>query len=198
MNLPQVLNEKINIDQKETQKMKSVYKVCLLMLAMLPAAFSLGAQPKGERKNPEFWKKAQAEKVEFITKRMGLQKDESEAFLKAYNEYEEQKGRLFHERQEALRSLKKALKSKEKKNVQTLLKKYLEARANLEAWEMSDYEKFSEVLTDEQIARLIVAEEDFRREQIHRLNGERRGGPGMPPPDGMGPRGEMGPRGGMR
>ena len=154
------------------------------MLAMLPAAFSLGAQPKGERKDPEFWKKAQAEKVEFITKRMGLQKDESEAFLKAYNEYEEQKGRLFHERQEALRSLKKALKSKEKKNVQTLLKKYLEARANLEAWEMSDYEKFSEVLTDEQIARLIVAEEDFRREQIHRLNGERRGGPGMPPPDG--------------
>lgn len=178
--------------------MKSVYKVCLLVLAMLPAAFSLGAQPKGERKDPEFWKKAQAEKVEFITKRMGLQKDESEAFLKAYNEYEEQKGRLFHERQEALRSLKKALKSKEKKNVQTLLKKYLEARANLEAWEMSDYEKFSEVLTDEQIARLIVAEEDFRREQIHRLNGERRGGPGMPPPDGMGPRGEMSPRGGMR
>lgn len=178
--------------------MKSVYKVCLLVLAMLPAAFSLGAQPKGERKDPEFWKKAQAEKVEFITKRMGLQKDESEAFLKAYNEYEEQKGRLFHERQEALRSLKKALKSKEKKNVQALLKKYLEARANLEAWEMSDYEKFSEVLTDEQIARLIVAEEDFRREQIHRLNGERRGGPGMPPPDGMGPRGEMGPRGGMR
>lgn len=178
--------------------MKSVYKVCLLVLAMLPAAFSLGAQPKGEKKDPEFWKKAQAEKVEFITKRMGLQKDESEAFLKAYNEYEEQKGRLFHERQEALRSLKKALMSKEKKNVQTLLKKYLEARANLEAWEMSDYEKFSEVLTDEQIARLIVAEEDFRREQIHRLNGERRGGPGMPPPDGMGPRGEMGPRGRIR
>ena len=198
MNLPQVLNEKINIDQKETQKMKSVYKVCLLMLAMLPAAFSLGAQPKGERKDPEFWKKAQTEKVEFITKRMGLQKDESEAFLKAYNEYEEQKGRLFHERQEALRSLKKALKSKEKKNVQTLLKKYLEARANLEAWEMSDYEKFSEVLTDEQIARLIVAEEDFRREQIHRLYGERRGGPGLPPPDGMGPRGEMGQRGRIR
>ena len=78
------------------------------------------------------------------------------------------------------------------------MKKYLEARANLDAWEMSDYEKFSEVLTDEQIARLIVAEEDFRREQIHRLNGERRGGPGMPPPDGMSPRGEMGPRGGMR
>ena len=189
-------HEKINMDQKETKKMKSVYKVCLLVLAMLPAAFSLGAQPKGERKDPEFWKKVQAEKVEFITKRMGLQKDASEAFLKAYNEYEEQKGRLFHERQEALRSLKKALKSK--KNVQTLLKKYLEARANLDAWEMSDYEKFSEVLTDEQIARLIVAEEDFRREQIHRLNGERRGGPGMPPPDGMSPRGEMGPRGGMR
>ena len=39
-------HEKINMDQKETKKMKSVYKVCLLVLAMLPAAFSLGAQPK--------------------------------------------------------------------------------------------------------------------------------------------------------
>ena len=68
--------------------MKNVYKVCLLALAMLPGTLNLGAQPKGEKKDkdPEFWKKAKAEKVEFITKRMGLQKDESEAFLKAYNE----------------------------------------------------------------------------------------------------------------
>ncbi len=163
--------------------MKSVYKVCLLWLSMLPLALSLGAQPKGDGKgkDPEFWKKAQAEKVEFITKRMGLSEAESEAFLKIYNENEEQKGKLFHERQEALKAMKKALKSGEKADVATLLEKYLDARAKLEAWENSDYERFSKVLSDNQIARLMVAEEDFRREQIHRLDGRRRGGPGAPP-----------------
>ena len=170
--------------------MKNVYKVCLLALAMLPGTLNLGAQPKGEKKDkdPEFWKKAKAEKVEFITKRMGLQKDESEAFLKAYNEYEEQKGKLFHERQEAFKALKKALRSKEETDIQAVLKKYIEARAKLEALETSDYEKFSDLLTDEQIARLMVAEEDFRREQIHRLDGQR-GGPGAPPQGRGEPRG---------
>lgn len=174
--------------QKETQKdskMKSVYKVCLLWLAMLPLALSLGAQPKGDRngKDPDFWKKAQAEKLEFIKKRLNLPDAESEAFLKVYNENEEQKGKLFHERQEALKAMKKALKSDEKADVAPLLEKYLDARARLEEWENSDYERFSKVLSAEQIARLMVAEEDFRREQIHRLDG-RRGGPGVPPPHG--------------
>ena len=175
--------EKINMGQKETQKMKSVYKVCLLWLSMLPLALSLGAQPKGDGKgkDPGFWKKAQAEKLEFIKKRLSLSDAESDAFLKAYNESEEQKGKLFHERQEALKALKKALKSEEKVDVAPLLEKYLDARARLEEWETSDYERFSKVLSSEQIARLMVAEEDFRREQIHRLAGRRRGGPGAPP-----------------
>lgn len=171
--------------------MKNVYKVCLLVLVMLPMALSLGAQPKGDRKgkDPEFWKKAQAEKAEFITKRMNLSKAESEAFLKVYNENESRKGELFHERQKALMDMKKALKEDKKADVEALLKKYIDARIRLEQWENSDYERFSKVLSSEQIARLMVAEEDFRREQIHKLDGRRAGGPGMPPPDGKGPHG---------
>ncbi len=171
--------------------MKSVYKVCLLILAMLPVTLGLGAQPKCEKKgkDPEFWKKAQAEKVEFITSRLGLPEAEKEAFLKVYNENEEQKGKLFHERQEALKAMKKALKEEGRADVEPLLKKYIEARARLEEWENSDCERFSKVLSSEQIARLLVAEEDFRREQIHRLDGHRGKGPGMPPSNVRMPRG---------
>lgn len=176
--------------------MKNVYKVCLLGLAMLPWTLGLGAQPKddGKEKSQDFWKKAKAEKVEFIKKKMNLPKAEWSAFLKVYNESEEQKGKLFHERQEALLALKKSLDSKEKTDVATLLQDYLDARARLEAWENSDYERFSAVLTDEQFACLMVAEESFRREQIHRLDG-RGGGPGAPPRGGNGPGGGNGPRG---
>lgn len=178
--------------------MKNVHKVILSVLIMLPLAMSLGAQPKdgGKEKSQEFWEKARAEKVEFLKKKMNLPKAEWSAFLKVYNESEEQKGRLFHERQEALKTLKKAVDSKGKIDVKPALRNYLDARGRLEAWENSDYERFSSVLTDEQFARLAVAEEDFRREQIHKLDG-RGGGPGAPPKNGNGPRGEM-PPGGFR
>ncbi len=176
--------------------MKNVYKVCLLGLAMLPWTLGLGAQPKddGKAKSQDFWKKARAEKVEFLKKKMNLPKDEWSAFQKVYDESEEQKGKLFHERQEALKALKKAVDSKGKTDVAPALQNYLDARAQLESWENSDYERFSAVLTDEQFARLMVAEEDFRREQIHKLDGR---GPGAPPKGGNGPRGET-PPGGFR
>lgn len=178
--------------------MKNVHKVILSVLIMLPVVMSLGAQPKdgGKEKSKEFWEKARAEKVEFLKKKMNLSKAGWSAFLKVYNESEEQKGKLFHERQEALKVLKKAVDSKGKIDVKPALRNYLDARERLEAWENSDYGRFSSVLTDEQFARLVIAEEDFRREQIHKLDG-RGGGPGAPPKDGNGPRGGM-PPGGFR
>lgn len=177
--------------------MKNVHKVFLSVLIMLPLAISLGAQPKdGEKeKSQDFWKKARAEKAEFLKKRMNLSKTEWNAFQKVYDESEEQKGKLFHERQKAFQALKKALDSKGEIDVESVLRDYLDARARLEAWESSDYERFSAVLSDEQFARLMVAEEDFRREQIHKLDG-RGGGPGAPPRDGK-PRDGDKPRGGM-
>lgn len=164
--------------------MKSVYKVFVLALAMLPMALSLGAQPKDGRKgkDPEFWKKAQAEKIEFITERLNLDKKESKAFLKVYKEGEEKKGELFAAREKAMKELRNALKEEkvDAAKVEKLLNEYVQARAALEEWENSDCERYLKVLTPEQVAKLLVAEEDFFRRQVHKLHGH--GGPGTPPP----------------
>lgn len=182
--------------------MKSVYKVCLLALVMLPWALNLGAQPKSDRKgrDPEFWKKAKAAKVEFITKRLALSSKESAEFLKVYNESETRKGELFHARKEALVALKKALKAEQPKDVESLLKNYLDAQERLAEWESSDYERFSKVLSKEKFAALVVAEEDFRRQQIHRLDGKKGRGPGMPPqtPKDKENRGGRNPKSGLK
>ena len=164
--------------------MKSVYKVCLLALVMLPWALNLGAQPKFDKKgrDPEFWKKAQAAKIEFICERLELPTKENKKFLKVYNESETRKGELFHARQKALFALKKALKAEQPKDVESLLKNYIDARERLAEWENSDYERFSKILSKEKFAELVVAEEDFRRQQIHRLDGKKGRGPGMPHP----------------
>ena len=162
--------------------MKNVYKVLVLALVMLPMALSLGAQPRGERKgkDPEFWKKAQQEKIEFITGRLQLDESGAKAFRKAYKASEERKGELFAAREKAMKALRAAVKADKADAVEVgkLLDSYVQARTELEAWENSECERFLKVLSPEQVAALIVAEEDFFRHQVHRLHG----GPDTPPP----------------
>lgn len=162
--------------------MKSVYKVLVLALVMLPMALCLGAQPRGERKgkDPEFWKKAQQEKLEFITRRLQLDESESKAFLEVYKAGEEKKGELFAAREKAMKALRAAVKADNVDSAELgkLLDSYVRARAELEEWENSDCERFLKVLSPEKVAALMVAEEDFFRHQVHKLHG----GPDTPPP----------------
>ncbi len=161
---------------------------------MLFAALSLTAQPQGDRqeKKKEFWEKAKAEKLEFITGRLNLTKAEKKAFIPVYNENEERRDELFHARHEAFKALKKALKSEDKSGLETLLKNYADACAAVGKWESGYNERFSKVLSVEKLAILTVAEEDFRQAQIHRLNdGGRKGAkpgdaPGQAPGSGSG------------
>lgn len=164
--------------------MRNLHIKPALVLALLLAAFTLAAQPQcdkqqcGKQENKkEFWEKAKAEKLEFIMKRLNLTKAEKKAFLPVYNGNEERRDELFHARHEAFRALKKALKSENKSELETLLRNYVDAEAAVEKWEASYYERFSKVLSVEKLAVLTVAEEDFRQAQIHRLNDGRRQGP---------------------
>ncbi len=170
-----------------------------LTLVMAFSAIALSAQPQGEgdepRKDSEFWKKAQAEKQDFIVRRLGLKKAEKKAFLKVYKENEEERGRLFDARNDALKALKTAVRKQEESeetiDIQPLLQTYLDARDAVEAFENSDWKRFSEVLSTENVAKLIVAEEDYRKAQIHRLRGGAQG-QGGPRPMGQGGRPPMG------
>ncbi len=182
--------------------LNSFTKWALTLAVTALSAISLSAQPpqgdgQPDGKNSEFWKKAQAEKQDFIVRRLELSKAEKKAFLKVYKENEEQRGKLFEARQNALKALKGAVDSEEEVDIQPLLQAYLDARTTLEEWENNDYLRFADVLPQEKIAVLLVAEEDFRKAQIHRLGGRRQGGaPGQGGPGQGGPGGQGGFGGG--
>ncbi len=181
--------------------LNSFAKWALVLAVTVFSAISLSAQPpQGEGqpdgKNAEFWKKAQTEKQNFIVRRLELSKAEKKAFLKVYKESEEQRGKLFEARQNALNALKSAVDSEEEVDIQPLLQAYVDARTTLEEWENNDYLRFADVLPQEKIAALLVAEEDFRKAQIHHLGGRQggaqgQGGPGQGGP-GQGVRPPMG------
>ena len=179
--------------------LNSFTKWALVLAVTVFSAISLSAQPpQGEGqpdgKNAEFWKKAQTEKQNFIVRRLELSKAEKKAFLKVYKESEEQRGKLFEARQNALNALKSAVDSEEEVDIQPLLQAYLDARTTLEEWENNDYLRFADVLPQEKIAVLLVAEEDFRKAQIHHLGGRQGGAQGQGGPGQGGP-GQGGPGG---
>ena len=63
---------------------------------------------------------------------------------------------------------------KDEKEISNLLDKYLSALQsgkNIDAKYVSEYRKF---LSNKKVAKLFIAEEAFRRHQIHRLNTEDR------------------------
>ena len=181
----------------------TITKWALTLAVAVFSALSLSAQPQDDGdmpgNNPEFWKKAQTEKQDFIVRRLGLKKAEKKAFLKIYKENEEERGRLFSARKEAYNALKDAVKKQEESeetiDIQPLLQAYLDARESLEAWENSDWQRFSEVLSTDDVAKLLVAEEDYRKAQIHRLGGRQGGAPGQGGPGQGGPGGQGDPGG---
>lgn len=153
----------------------------MLAMGIALAAF---AQPQGGGhkhmgEKPDF-EKIKAEKVAFITEKVGLTSKEAEAFWPVYNKIEDQQNELNKAEREAYRALEKALADGEG-NVDALLDSYLkakEANVNLHVKGLKDYKK---VLSAEKLAKFYTCDETFRRQQIGRVMGSGGNGPmGMP------------------
>ena len=162
----------------------------MLAMGIALAAF---AQPQagGHRHmggKPDF-EKIKAEKVAFITEKVGLTSKEAEAFWPVYNKIEDQQQALNKAEREAYMALEKALNDGEG-NVDALLDTYLkakEANVNLHVKGIKDYKK---VLSAEKLAKFYTCDETFRRQQIGRImGGSSNGHMGMPGGEGRHSRG---------
>ena len=158
-------------------------KLVTIMLAM-GIALAAFAQPQGGGhkhmgEKPDF-EKIKAEKVAFITEKVGLTSKEAEAFWPVYNKIEDQQNELNKAEREAYMALEKAINDGEG-NVDSLLDTYLkakEANVNLHVKGIKDYKK---VLSAEKLAKFYTCDESFRRQQIGRvMGGANRGHMGMP------------------
>ena len=146
--------------------MKKIFTI-LTALCFI-AVTGTAAQPK----NREDWKlKMMNEKIAFLTTELNITPEEGQVFWPVYNKVNQEKDAAMRNVFKAYRNLAKATEEGVKgKELEKLLKEYLNAQQAQREVEEESAEKFMKVLSTEKTAKLYLAEERFRRRQIHKLN----------------------------
>ena len=130
--------------------MKSVLTVALAAALLLLSSTSAQAQEKKSKKDiQDKWK---IEKIAFLTDAMELTTSEAEKFWPVYNKAEAEKKASWKSTMDAYKALNSAIEAGKDDKIDA---KYV-----------SEYRKF---LSSKKVAKLFIAEEAFRRQQIHRL-----------------------------
>lgn len=114
--------------------------------------------------------KVQSEKIAFLTAEMDLTPAEAQAFWPLYNEAQKKKQEYFENAIAAYQELQQAVTAKEEGGrIETLTRKYVGLLGGSEEIDREYAEKYLKVIPAEKVARFFVAEEKFRRMQIHKL-----------------------------
>ncbi|MBO4264277.1 MAG: hypothetical protein J5871_06345 [Bacteroidales bacterium] len=170
-----------------------------LVVFLLCAALScsLFAQPPGghggvkDRKpgpGKEMMQRIRSEKIAYISAYAKLNKEEADRFWPLYHEMEDQQQKLTHAEREAFHALQSALEDGDR-DIPARLDAYLAAKGKTAEAQRSAIHAYRRVLSVDKAARVLVAEEMFRREQIGKLRGTPPPGrPDGPPQDGEGHR----------
>lgn len=126
---------------------------------------SASAQENGSK--PDWLEKIRSEKVAFITMELELGVEEAQAFWPVYNEVDALRLDRFRTCMKSLKALKAAAEAGEP--TESLLKAYLDAKQASDSVDNEVLPRFLSVLSAEKTARLYLAEEKFRHNQIARL-----------------------------
>ena len=156
------------------QKIMTIFAFVATMACM-----SVSAQ--AHRGRGEEWKEQMmAEKIAFLTLEVGLTPEEAQVFWPVYNQVEKEKDEAMFTMIHAYKEMSKAMEEKKgEKEISALLDKYLDAQKKVNEVENGIAAKYKAVLPVEKVAKLYVAEEKFRRQQIRKLH---HGGEGKPQP----------------
>ena len=165
---------------------KIISMVCALALV---SGVAFAQNPKGDNKKDGNWReKVRAEQVGFITAELNLTEAEAQAFWPVYNDVQAQRREAFKAQHDALKAMQNGAEGKE---AEKLLDDYLAAKKKCESIEADAVLRYKKVLPVQKVAKLLMAEEKFRQQQIHRLGQGGFGRPGGAPgnrPGGFGNR----------
>lgn len=141
-----------------------------MIIAVSAAVLSLSATAQDKEDNG--WKeRMMSEKIAFLTTEIGLTPEEAQAFWPVYNKSWEEKGEAHFNLMKTYGELADATKSgKPQKELSGILDRYLDAIDNMNATDKRIAEEYKKVLPIDKVAKLYVAEEKFRRMQIHKLH----------------------------
>lgn len=156
-------------------------KKIMTIFAIVATMTCMSVSAQAHRSRGEDWKeKMKAEKIAFLTLEVGLSPEEAQAFWPVYNQVEKERDEAMFAMIRAYKELSKAIEEKKsEREISSLLDIYLEAQKKLNDIENGIAARYKAVLPVEKVAKLYVAEEKFRRQQIRRLH---HGGDGKPQP----------------
>lgn len=155
------------------------------------SASSAFAQP-----NKQNWhEKMMSEKIGYLTAELELTPEEAQAFWPVYNKIAEKNREQNKAVGEAYKALTQALKegTASDKEIDKLLDEYLAAKQSQKENGKNDVAQYRKVLPGKKVAKLYIAEENYRRHQINRMKPQHGPqvdgrGPKGPQVDGRGPR----------
>ena len=165
-------------------------KVFSLICALAVVSVTALAQPGGNGQNPQGndWReRIRASQVAFLTSELDLTEAEAQSFWPVYNDVQKQRREAFEAQQKAYMAMQKGIDGND---VNKLLQDYMAATRNLDTIESGAVERYKKVLPVKKVAKLLLAEEKFRHQQIGRLGqggmpfGPQGGPQGTPPPGG--------------
>ena len=160
-------------------KSLKVFAVALAAFALLSIS-NVQAQPQKEG-----WQnKVQSEKIGFLTVELNLSPEEAQVFWPVYNGISQTKKELQAKVKEAYMALTKALNedSTTDKEIDKLLDEYIAAKQAVQDAGKGNAAKYRKVLSSKKVAKLYIAEEKFRRQNIRNLKGNKpHGGPHVGP-----------------
>lgn len=145
---------------------KIISLMCAIALVNVVAFAQPGNGKKGD--NDAWQERVRIEQISYISSELNLTESEAQSFWPVFNQVQEQRKEL----QKATREAYKALREADSSNAAALLDEYVKAKNASAKQNEEALASFKKVLPVEKVAKLVVAEETFRRNQIGKLGGK--------------------------
>ncbi len=170
-------------------------KKILFAIAALCLCAGLSAQqpqnrPDGKDFKKQMQERLQSEHIAYLTTQLELTPEEAQVFWPIYNKAQAEQKEAQKVVGEAKKALKLAVKeNKSESEVSAALDAYLKAKSSRKD-PFADYKKdFVKAIGVAKTAKLYVAEDSFRSQQLHRLGNGKGQQPGVKFPQGQRPHG---------
>lgn len=145
------------------------------LIVVVLALFSLTRTAVFAHQEGDWKEKMRAERVAFLTTAMELTPAEAEKFWPVYNSMEAERGASFGKVMRAYKALSDGVAAgKTDKELEVLVNDYTTANKNSHSIEAKYTPQLIKILSVSKVAKLFVAEEEFRRQQIGRWSSSRK------------------------
>lgn len=145
------------------------------LIVVVLALFSLTRTAVFAHQEGDWKEKMRAERVAFLTTAMELTPAEAEKFWPVYNSMEVERRASFGKVMRAYKALSDGVAAgKTDKELEVLVNDYTTANKNSHSIEAKYTPQLVKVLSVSKVAKLFVAEEEFRRQQIGRWSSNKK------------------------